>query len=922
MKYKFVLLAILFFFSAIVKAQVLTSQPAFLLESVGCTVTFDASLGNRGLSGFAGDIYAHTGVITNLSKSSSDWKYVKAEWNVNKPECKLVSLGNNKWKFTISPDIRSFYGISNPAETIEQIAFVFRNSDGTKTGRDVSDKDLFLKVYKPGLNINLLNPSTEISLVSISNSITIKASSSQPATLKLFIDNSQVGATASNSAAIEASYTFNTPGSHYIIAEANNGTATVRDSAYICVRTATVPSAPRPQNIKTGINLVSDNQVTLSLFARGKSYVYVLGDFNDWKPDNKYQMKKDGDYFWLDLTGLNPDLEYGFQYFVDGNIVCADPYSEKILDPWNDKYINQNKIIYEGLKPYPTGKTDGVVSVFKIRKNLYSWQSTDFTPVKEANLVIYELLVRDFTEDGTILAALDKLDYLVGLGINAIELMPVQEFDGNDSWGYNPNFMFAADKAYGKPEDYKKFIDECHKRGIAVILDVVFNHTWGLNPFARLWWDGTNNRPSTDNPYLFPIAMHPYNVGSDFNHSSQLTRNFFKDVLKYWIEEYKIDGFRFDLSKGLTPETYYTTDVAAWGNYNQGRIDILNDYYQTIIAAKSNAFVILEHFADNNEETVLANTGMLLWGNNNHAFSQTAMGYQNNSSFNWLTSSSRSWNKQKLIGYMESHDEERTSLRALSNGISAIKSDSVLRMRQLAVNASMFLTAPGPKMIWQFGELGYDISIDYNGRTGRKPVRWDYLKSEPRKSLYDVYSKVLRFRNKYPNLFDGTAQWNWQVAESNWENGRRAYLSDGTISVIVVANFKADSQISAIPGFDKTGNWYNIITGEVLNVTDLNMNVTLQPGEFRILTNVEYSSVNLVSKGDEAVIYPNPTSDFVYFKNINASEVLIFSTDGQLLKNITLKDNKLSIENLNRGIYFLKLRDAKGFIHTFRICKK
>lgn len=922
MKYRFVLLAFVVIFSAFIKAQVLTSQPSFLLESVGCTITFDASLGNKGLSGFTGDIYAHTGVITNLSKSNSDWKYVKAEWNVNKPECKLVSLGGNKWKFTISPDIRTFFGLTNPAETIEQIAFVFRSSDGSKTGRDVSDKDLFLKVYKPGLNINLLNPGTEISLVAVANSITIKAGSSQPATLKLFIGNTQIGTTANNATTVEAAYNFNTPGSHYIIAEAANGTAVVRDSAYICVRTATVPSAPRPQGIKNGINLISDNQVTLSLFAKGKSYVYVLGDFNDWKPDNKYQMKKDRDYFWLDIAGLSPDIEYGFQYYVDGKIVCADPYSEKILDPWNDRYINQNQTVYEGLKPYPSGKTDGVVSVFKTRKNVYVWQNSGFTPVKEANLVIYELLVRDFTDEGTILSVLAKLDYLVDLGINAIELMPVQEFDGNDSWGYNPNFMFAADKAYGRSEDYKKFIDECHKRGIAVILDVVFNHTWGLNPFAQLWWDSANSRPDTENPYLFPIAMHPYNVGSDFNHSSQHTRSFFKEVLKYWIDEYKVDGFRFDLSKGLTPETYYTTDVSAWGNYNQGRIDILNDYYQTIIAAKSNSIVILEHFADNSEETVLANTGMLLWGNANHAFSQTAMGYQSNSSFNWLTSSSRSWNKQKLIGYMESHDEERTSFRALTNGLSAIKSDSVLRLKQLAANASMFLTAPGPKMIWQFGELGYDISIDFNGRTGRKPVRWDYLKSEPRKYLLEVYTKILKFRNKYPSLFDGSAQWNWQVAESNWNNGRRTYLSDGSVSVIVVANFKADTQISATPGFDKTGNWYDVISGEILNVSDLNMNIILQPGQFRMFTNVEYNSTENAVKNAEFLVYPNPASDFIFIKNMDISEISVFSPQGLLIFRSKVIDNKISISNLNPGLYIIKAKGNNGLVYTSRILKK
>jgi 1,4-alpha-glucan branching enzyme len=201
--------------------------------------------------------------------------------------------------------------------------------------------------------------------------------------------------------------------------------------------------------------------------------VILLGDFNNYKPMNEYVMKRDGDLFWTTVEGLQSGVEYGYQFLVDDTIKIGDPYATKILDPWNDKYISS--ATYPNLKPYPAEYTTDIVSVFDIDEVEYSWQVTDFERPDENMLAIYELIIRDFTTNGTIDAVTAKLDYFETLGINAIELMPIQEFDGNDSWGYNPCFYFATDKAYGTDEAYKRFIDECHKRGIAVIVDVVFN---------------------------------------------------------------------------------------------------------------------------------------------------------------------------------------------------------------------------------------------------------------------------------------------------------------------------------------------------------------------------------------------------------------------------------------------------------------
>ena len=224
---------------------------------------------------------------------------------------------------------------------------------------------------------------------------------------------------------------------------------------------------------------------------------------------------------------------------------------------------------YPDLKPYPGDKTTGVVSVFQTNSEEYQWQVPDFTPIAlnntQSDLLIYEMHVRDFVDSHSINEAKEKLDYLKELGVNAVQLMPVAEFDGNDSWGFSPNFFFATDKAYGTKQAYKEFIDAAHQRGIAVILDIVPNHAFGLNPMVQMYFDpnaGGYGQPSGDNPWLNGQSPHPYSVGYDFNHESPYTRQFFKDVFGYWLTEFKVDGFRVDLSKGLT-QNYSGSDIGS-----------------------------------------------------------------------------------------------------------------------------------------------------------------------------------------------------------------------------------------------------------------------------------------------------------------------------------------------------------------------
>lgn len=269
-------------------------------------------------------------------------------------------------------------------------------------------------------------------------------------------------------------------------------------------------------------------------------------------------------------------------------------------------------------------------------------------PEKE-KLVIYEVLIRDFTDNGDIKTITDTLDYFVRLGVNAIELMPINEFEGNDSWGYNPSFYFAPDKAYGTMNDYKEFIDACHERGIAVIIDMVLNHSYGESPLVQMYLDGS--KPAANNPW-YNVSHNMQNPdaqwGYDFNHESPYTQELVDLILEYWITEFKVDGFRFDFTKGFTNTPYGPSSWAS--EYDASRIAILKRIADKVWSVKEDALVIFEHLAENTEEKVLADYGILLWGNMNYNFSEAVMGYhdEGKSDFNWSSYKNRNWNEPKI----------------------------------------------------------------------------------------------------------------------------------------------------------------------------------------------------------------------------------------------------------------------------------
>lgn len=776
--------------------DVVTSDPSPLqYSSSNVVIYFHADRGNKGLMGTASStaIYAHTGVITNLSTSSSDWKHAP-EWCDNDAKYKLEYVEPDLWKLNIG-DIRTYYGV-NDGETVKQLAFVFRNATGSKEGKDEGNADILIDVMEEGFQISLTSD-LPANILTGTTTGTFTVSATTAADLSIEVNGTKI-ASAANATTLDGEYTFSTAGNYTVTATGVHEGQIQTVNALYCL-----PEAAKAQDYpggtpRQGTVRQADGSVLFCLAAPGKTNVMLIPSWNNYMPDNKfvmnYQDYNGNRYFWTSVEGLDPDTQYFYYYNVDGTINVADPYAKLILDPYNDRYISES--VYPDMPQYPAGLNNIMVAVYHENINKYDWKVTDFKGVAKQDLVIYELLLRDFTgtegkanADGTIRKAIQKLPYLKELGVNAIELLPIQEFNGNNSWGYNPNFYFAPDKAYGTPDDYKEFIDLCHANGMAVILDLVFNQSDGLHPWYQMY-------DIASNPFYNKIAPHSYSVLNDWNQDNPLVMQQWTDCVKYWLEEYHVDGYRFDLVKGLG-------DNASYGNtdaYNKTRVDRMIKIHAAMTEVNPDAYFINELLGTAQEDNEMAADGHLNWANVNNAACQYAMGYSSESDMNRFNAlnDSRTW--ASTVSYAESHDEERMGYKQSQWGYTGVKGNNEVCKRRIgSVHAQMILS-PGAHMIWQFSELGNDQTTkEANGENDTSPklVKWSALDDPDTEGLYKNVRDLIHLRTHNTELFEQDAVKKQDFALTSWEKGRFLHLSKNGKTLILVCNPNVAADLTA-----------------------------------------------------------------------------------------------------------------------------
>ncbi|MCI9845211.1 alpha-amylase family glycosyl hydrolase [Flavobacterium pectinovorum] len=861
--------------------------------------------------------------------------------------------GTDTYTKTITP--ATYYNASG----IGRIGFLVKTKDGTG---DKKSQDILVEVgiFQVTLTAPLENSST---IVASGANFNITATNTNGVASYVLKSNGNT----INTNASTSSYSFNhtnitTNQSYELLV--TQGVTTISKKFSVIVNPNTV-SETMPAVLVDGINYNTGDatKATLVLDAPLKDFVYVAGSFNNWQPSSAYAMKKDptSGKFWLELSGLVSGVNNTFQYWVGDTtplanspslVKVADPYSTLVLSPYDDGSIPI--LNYPNMPAYPSGQ-QFEVTVLKTGQTPYNWQVTNFTKPEKDKLVVYEVLVRDFDANRNYQSLIDRIDYFKNLKINAIELMPVMEFEGNESWGYNTSFHMALDKFYGTSDKLKELIDLCHQNGIAVILDIALNHAFGRNPMVRMWMNDPDGdgfgSPTNENPYFNTTARHSYNVGEDFNHQSIRTQNYVKRVVKQWVEEYKIDGLRWDLTKGFT-QNCTASDETCTNAYQQDRVDVLKSYADYSWSLDPTHYTIFEHLGTDLEEQQWANykiaespsKGIMMWGNLNNAYNELSMGYTSNISR--MTSSSRGFSANRLIGYAESHDEERLMYKNIQYGNSTnsthnVKTVSTALSRMSAIGA-VSLLVPGPKMIWHFGDLGWDSSIFTcnNGtvndasatisgdcKLDTKPQpQWtgNWLANSDRSKIYNDWAKMITLKTKEP-VFSGTATMaNTSSLYPNIKITNTALNSTQLKDVLIIANFNVTPQNIAT-GFSYPGTWYNLMDNSTINVTDVNAIISIPAGEFRIYGNKQASlAIEDFEKGNSVSLYPNPVSNY-FTLNIISKKIEIYTITGQLTKSFTNNENldfQYNVNDLKPGLYIVKALDNNNEVQIIKFIKK
>ncbi|WP_332020892.1 alpha-amylase family glycosyl hydrolase, partial [Kaistella sp.] len=517
----------------------------------------------------------------------------------------------------------------------------------------------------------------------------------------------------------------------------------------------------------------------------------------------------------------------------------------------------------------------------------------------------------------------------------------------------------ALDKAYGTPEKFKEFIDLCHQNGIAVILDIALNHATGRSPIERMWMvdpdgDGFGD-PAADNPYFNQVAKHSYSVFNDFNHSKAETKYYVDRVIEHWIKEYKVDGFRWDLTKGFT-QNCTAGDDACTNAYQQDRVNILRGYADKQWSYDPTSYIIFEHLGTDSEEAQWANyrtaegKGVMMWDKHTNAYNQNTMGFAASSNFSRVDFEAHGFSERRAMSYGESHDEERIMYKNINFGAStagySTRDLNNALERQKAYGA-VFLTVPGPKMIWQFAELGFDKSI-YTCEDGvtvntesdaipgdcklsPKPTAFGlgYDTDAARKSVYDTWAKILELRlaNEVFNTKTFTVEsGNLMPRIYIWNNAAASALKN----VVILANFTLTPQ-NVVPDFPYTGSWVNLMDNTSVSVSSTTAPITIEPGGFRIFGNASALATDEAGSVKNEVsltLTQNPVTNGtanLRYTNAKNGTVSIYDLTGALVKTLKVtKDNgdeAVSINGLKSGMYLIQLKSDKGVAVTKMMVK-
>lgn len=936
----------------------ISPNPFEVDESITITVNTNSTATNcNGLSNPT-KVYMHSGVGNG---SDAFGFSVVGNWGQDDGVGQMTNQGGGIFSITLVPE--TYYNLTpTQAANAVLMGIVFRNADGTQEMKANGCNDFIFEVGT--FQVNLTSPSSETAIVNSGDNLTIAATNiGGNANYTLSANGSVINTNNSTNSYsyVDANITENKT---YELKAVLDGTTIIKTFSVLVDPGSSIQVMPT--TYQDGITYIDETTAVLVLYATGKDFVYVAGSFNDWQPDATYAMKKDptrNNKFWIQLNNLNAAETYTYQYWVVDKtpmanspalVKTADPYSTLVLSPYDDPYIPA--ATYPNLPAYPAGQ-EREVTVFNTVQTPYDWQVTNFEKPKKEDLVIYEVLVRDFDVNRNYQDIINRIDYFKNLNVNAIQLMPIMEFEGNESWGYNTSFHMALDKFYGTEEKFKELVDVCHQNGIAVILDIAFNHAFGRSPMVRMWMNDPDGdgwgAPSSENPYFNEIAKHSYSVGEDFDHSNPRTRDFVKRTVKHWIEEFNIDGFRWDLTKGFT-QNCTAGDEGCTNSYQQDRVDVLKLYADYSWSLDDSHYVIFEHLGADVEEKEWANyrldegKGIMMWGKMTDPYNELTMGQSGNKNIDRIGHKAHTgFTAPRVVGYPESHDEERLMYKNLAYGNSSNAAHNVkdlnIALSRMSALGAISVMVPGPKMIWHFGELGMENSIFTcnNGNTNfpgdsdgpgdckldTKPQpQWanNWLTDALRGQIYNDWSKLHKLKIEEA-VFEGDYTISSGSLTPRIDVFDAALPSSELKHVIILSNFDVNTQtVNTSFPTGITNTWYDLmdVTGNT-TVSSATTTLSIPAGQFRILGN----KPNVLSINDETLmsfsLYPNP-SQTSFRINMDVSNVEIYDLTGKMVKSFKgdfTSTNVFDVSNLISGMYMVKVENNNNQSLTAKLIK-
>ncbi|CAF1273902.1 unnamed protein product [Adineta steineri] len=565
-------------------------------------------------------------------------------------------------------------------------------------------------------------------------------------------------------------------------------------------------STPEASNLPgMGASVNPDGGITFRVWAPTCDQVYVAGNFTNpqWNEGKIALAREENNSEYWSIFVKEAKVGDHYKFVISRkdqpDLWKLDPYCRQVTGRinLNDNSPRENECVI-------------------INPKLFQWDKKKFDMPLWNELIIYEMHLGTFIDNGDIarrfLDAISKLDYLVELGINAIEIMPCTEFETNTSMGYNPSLLFAIENHYGEEGSVQQFVNEANRRGIAVIFDVVYNHL-GPDDLSECFWrfDGSY-KDNYGGIYFYQDERAQTAFGATRpDYGRPEVRQILRDNAMMWLHEYHGDGLRLDSTvnirrseQGDLPDGW---QLMQWINKDK----------------QPNRFTIAEDLQDNEWITKKVEDGgagfSAQWDCGFYNIIRSAV-VSNEDQSRSMSSISDALNKrynndafQRII-YSESHDEVTeqmgNKLGRMPEKIWPGNADSWPSRKRSTLAAAIVLTSPGVPMLFQGQEFLEGGTWTDNKETNADAML-DWNKVQKYGGILQMYRDLIKFRRNKENNTKGLTGQHIQVFHINENNkiiAYRRWMEGGQgDDVVVVANFSNQSFDSYTIGFPNSGAW-------------------------------------------------------------------------------------------------------------------